>query len=113
MPARTRGALAEKADLWLHESATVNLAAMLATLRSEYEVKRLVCEGGGEVFRSLLAAGLVDEVHVTFCPRVFGGTGAPTLTGIAGDFLPQSVALVLKKMEVADGECFLRYRVRK
>jgi riboflavin biosynthesis pyrimidine reductase len=28
MPARTRAALASKADLWLHESATVNLPAM-------------------------------------------------------------------------------------
>lgn len=111
MPTATRAALAGKADLWLHTSATVNLAAMLATLRAEYGVKRLVCEGGAQVFRSLLAADLVDELHVTFCPRVFGGANAPTLTGIAPAFFPRSIPLVLEKMEVAATECFLRYRV--
>lgn len=111
MPARTRAALAARADVWLHESASVNLAAMLATLRADYGVRRLVCEGGGQIFRALLAAGLVDELHVTLCPRIFGGVKAPTLTGIPGTFLPASVPLTRKAMEVIGGECFLRYRV--
>ena len=72
MPARTRAALAVRSDLWLYESATVHLAAMLATLRAEYGVRRLVCEGGAQIFRALLTAGLVDELHVTLCPRIFG-----------------------------------------
>ena len=113
MPARTRAALAAKADLWLYESASVNLAAMLATLRADYGVRRLVCEGGAQIFRALLTAGLVDELHVTLCPRVFGGERAPTLTGLPGAFLPASVPLTLKKMEVSGGECFFRYRVGK
>lgn len=113
MPARTRHALAAKADLWLHEAPAVNLPAMLATLRVEYGVKRLVCEGGAQVFRSLLAAGLVDELHVTLAPRLFGGKDAPTLTGIARDFLPTSVALRLREMKTEEGECFLRYRVAR
>jgi riboflavin-specific deaminase-like protein len=113
MPTRTRAALAPLADLWLHESASVNLTAMLATLRAEYGVRRLVCEGGAQVFRALLTAGLVDELHATLCPRIFGGTGAPTLTGLPGKFLPASVALTRTKMEVIDGECFLRYRIRR
>jgi riboflavin-specific deaminase-like protein len=111
MPERTRRALADRADLWLHETAAVNLAAMLATLRKEYGVKRLVCEGGAQVFRALLEAGLIDELHVTFTPRIFGGRCAPTLTGVAGDFLPKSTPLRLRSMEVVEGECFLRYRV--
>jgi riboflavin-specific deaminase-like protein len=111
MPAKKQTALAPKADLWLHESKTVNLAAMLATLRAEYGVKRLVCEGGAQVFRSLLTADLIDELHVTLCPRIFGGVKAPTLTGVAGSFLPRSVSLALRDRQVIGEECFLRYRV--
>ena len=111
MPARTRAALAPLADVWLHESASVNLPAMLATLRADYGVRRLVCEGGAQIFRALLAAGLVDELHVTLCPRIFGGDKAPTLTGVAGEFLAQSAALAVKEMEVVEGECFLRLAV--
>ena len=112
MPARTRAALAAKADLWLYESASVNLFAMLATLRTDYGVRRLVCEGGAQIFRALLTAGLVDELHATLCPRLFGGEKAPTLTGLTGAFLPASIPLTLKKMDVSGGECFLRYRIR-
>ncbi len=113
MPAKTRAELAPKADLWLHEGETVNLDAMLATLRAEYGVKRLVCEGGAQVLRSLLAADLVDELHTTLCPRIFGGMKAPTLTGLAGEFLRSSIPLRLVQREVVDGECFLRYRVQR
>jgi len=113
MPAKTQAQLAPKADLWLHEGAAVNLDAMLATLRAEYAVRRLVCEGGAQVLRSLLAADLVDELHTTLCPRIFGGALAPTLTGVAGEFLPRSVSLRLAQREVVGGECFLRYRVQR
>jgi 5-amino-6-(5-phosphoribosylamino)uracil reductase len=86
---------------------------MMETLRSHYGVKRLVCEGGAQIFRSLLTAGLVDEIHLTCVPRIFGGLAAPTLTGLAGDFLPRSAELRLRSMEVVDGECFLRYKVAR
>lgn len=111
MPARIRSALADKADLWLQEGPAVNLEGMMATLRADYGVKRLVCEGGAQVFRALLAAGLIDELHLTLSPHIFGGVKAPTLTGIAGDFLPQSVNARLRSLEVIDGECFLRFRI--
>jgi riboflavin-specific deaminase-like protein len=111
MPEGRRAALAPHADLWLHEATAVNLSAMMATLRTDYGVKRLVCEGGAQVFRSLLKAGLIDEIHLTFCPRIFGGAGAPTLTGIAGDYLRRSVELKLREMKIEESECFLRYQV--
>lgn len=111
MPARLQAALAQRADLWLYEADSVDFADLLRTLRREYRVKRLVCEGGSQIFRALLEAALIDELHVTLCPRLFGGTKAPTLTGPAGDFLPHGVALTLREMQVRDGECFLRYRI--
>jgi riboflavin biosynthesis pyrimidine reductase len=113
MPTRTQSALAGKADLWLYETGSVNLASMMATLRSDYGVKRLVCEGGAQIFRALLTAKLIDEIHLTLSPRIFGGRAAPTLTGVAGDFLPHSTELRLRSREVIDGECFLRYKVAR
>ena len=111
MPAATRGALATKADIFLHESPVVNLALALAALREDYGVRRVVCEGGGELLRSFAAADLLDEIHLTFCPRIFGGRAAPTVTGLSGEFLPESVRLRLVESHAVDGECFTRWRV--
>ena len=111
MPLRTRSALAEKADIHLHSLASVDLPLALAALRGNYKIRRLVCEGGGTLFRNLLAAGLVDELHLTLCPHIFGGRGAPTLTGIASDFLPHSTSLRLVEMLPIGDECFTRWKV--
>lgn len=113
MPQRIRDALAATVTLHLAEASTVDLTQMLVTLREEYGVLRLVCEGGPQLFRSLLVARLVDEIHVTFCPRIFGSEKAPTITGPAGDFLPSSVHCALREMKVVGDECFLRYRVER
>ena len=113
MPTRTVSALTGHCDLYLHLAEKVNLASALATLREDYGVKRLVCEGGATLLRSLVEADLVDELHVTLCPRVFGGLGAPTLTGLAGEFLPKAVELRLAEMKVEGAECFTRWQVRR
>jgi 2,5-diamino-6-(ribosylamino)-4(3H)-pyrimidinone 5'-phosphate reductase len=57
----------------------INFQAALRWLREQYGVKRLLCEGGGELNDALARAGLVDEVHLTICPKIFGGRRAPTL----------------------------------
>ena len=111
MPAAIRHVLHQKTTLYLHEGSSVDLLRMMQVLRHDHGVRRLVCEGGATVFRSLLVTGLVDEIYCTLCPRVFGGEQAPTITGLSGDFLPTSIKCALRKMEVVDGECFLRYRV--
>ena len=112
MPEATRSALEGKATLHVAEGSQVDLRAVLQTLRSSYGVQRLICEGGPTLLRSMLEANLVDEINLTFCPRVFGGTDAPTLTGGPGDFLP-AVECQLEAVEMIEGECFARYRVLK
>ena len=53
----------------------------------------------------------MDEINVTFCPRIFGGVDAPSLTGGPGAFLPAAVDCRLETMEPVGDECFARYRV--
>jgi 5-amino-6-(5-phosphoribosylamino)uracil reductase len=57
----------------------INFPSALRWLRRKWKVKRLLCEGGGEINAALFEAGLVDEVHLTLCPVIFGGNHAPTL----------------------------------
>lgn len=57
----------------------VNFTAVLAHLAEHRGVRRLLCEGGGELNDALFRADLVDELHLTICPFVFGGRAAPTL----------------------------------
>jgi riboflavin-specific deaminase-like protein len=111
MPVATRNALAGVADIFLHPAPVVDLALALAILRADYGVERLVCEGGGTLLRSFAAEDLLDELHLTICPRIFGGIGAPTLTGLPGKFLPKSTQLRLVEMRRAGDECFTRWSV--
>jgi dihydrofolate reductase len=54
-----------------------NAEAVVADLRKQ-PGKDIALFGGGELFRSLLAAGLVDEVSVSLIPVLLGG-GIPFL----------------------------------
>lgn len=60
-------------------SDEMDFVEALRWLGTEWNVKRLLCEGGGELNDALFRAGLVDELHLTICPRVIGGRQAPTI----------------------------------
>lgn len=113
MPRKFQKALREKATLHLSETRHVDLARMLHQLRADYGVRRVACEGGARLFRGLLALGFVDQLNLTIAPLIFGGAGAPTITGLPGDFLPATVRCRLQKMEVIGRECFAFYRLIK
>ncbi len=92
----------------------IDFTAALRWLRAKWKVKRLLCEGGGEVNGALFAAGLVDEVHVTMCPLIFGGRAAPTLADGAGvKRLAEAARLRLVSMKRAGPDLFLVYRRKK
>jgi riboflavin-specific deaminase-like protein len=57
----------------------INCPAALRWLQKQFGVKRLLCEGGGELNDALFRAGLADEIHLTICPKIFGGRTAPTI----------------------------------
>lgn len=78
-PARLRR-LAKVADeVIVAGEAEVDFAAALAHLRRHRGVRRLLCEGGGELNDALFRADVVDELHLTIGPFIFGGRDAPTL----------------------------------
>lgn len=92
------------------------LGRFVKTLAAKHGVKRLHCEGGGELIRSLAELDLIDELHLTLAGHtIFGGMGAPTATGMPGDFLPASLNFTLHSFEPrpAEGECFLTYRRKR
>jgi riboflavin-specific deaminase-like protein len=90
----------------------VDFSTALQWLRREWKVTRLLCEGGGEINDALLRAKLVDEIHLTLCPKIFGGHSAPTLadgTGIRD--LADATRLKMKSRRRVGDEMFLTYSV--
>ena len=57
----------------------IDFKAAFRWLRRKWNVRRLLCEGGGELHGALVEADLVDELHLTICPKIFGGQNTPTL----------------------------------
>jgi riboflavin-specific deaminase-like protein len=84
----------------------------LRWLRKQWNVTRLLCEGGGEINGALFREDLVDQIYLTLCPIIFGGRGAPTMAdGIGVDKLEKATRLKLNALERVGGELFLVYSV--
>jgi len=84
----------------------------LRWLREKWKVKRLLCEGGGELDDGLFRAGVVNELHLTICPKIFGGRHAPTICdGLGFGTLGKACPLKLKSMKRHQDEIFLVFKV--
>jgi len=70
------------------------------------------CEGGGELIKSLAEIDAIDVLHITWAAHtLIGGSGAPSLSGKIGKFLPNSLLFEMTDMQVnAGNECFLTYQ---
>lgn len=112
MPAATRRWLEKVADLRLEPRAKrVDLRRMLKILARDYGVCSVLCEGGADLFRSLVQAGLVRKLHITFAPVIIGGAEAPTLLGPArSSLLRCSIPLRLRAFRPIGAEAFATYR---
>jgi riboflavin-specific deaminase-like protein len=83
-------------------------------LRKKWGVRRLLCEGGGELHGTLVRAGLVDELHLTISPKIFGGRSAPTIAdGTGATRLTKAHRLSLKSMNRFGDALFLVYSIRR
>jgi 2,5-diamino-6-(ribosylamino)-4(3H)-pyrimidinone 5'-phosphate reductase len=92
----------------------VDFVQALRWLRDEWNVRRLLCEGGGEVNAGLFRQNVVDEVYLTLSPLIFGGRNAPTMADGEGiSEVNDATRLRLKSLRRIGDELFLVYRVRK
>lgn len=88
----------------------LDFPAALRWLRQRWNVKRLLCEGGGELNAALFRAGLVNEVNLTISPLLLTGRNAPTLADGPGvRFLSDACRLDMASMKRVGDEMFLRY----
>jgi riboflavin biosynthesis pyrimidine reductase len=89
-----------------------SLADFLGTLTRVFGVRKLHCEGGGQLIRELAELDAIDTLHATFCGHtLFGGATAPTASGV-----PAAPLLATRRFRLVGfepfpefGECFLRY----
>ena len=86
----------------------------LRWLREKWNVRRLLCEGGGKINGALFRRGLVDEVYQTLCPLVFGGDHAPTMADGRGiQKISEAPRFRLKSLRRFGDELFLVYRAAR
>jgi len=107
----------EDAELPAEAAATVryvreaDIATGLRRVREEYGVESLVCEGGPNVNATLLPAGLIDELHLVYAPKLGGGNDP--LTILSGPELDPPIELELLSLHESGGYLFSRYAVRR
>lgn len=101
-------------DVVICGKSQIDFTFALTHLRKKWRVKRLLCEGGGELNAALFRARLVDELHLTICPKIFGGRHAPTIAeGENLRHLIDAAQLELKSLQRIDDELFCVYRAAK
>lgn len=85
----------------------VDLGAAMRQLRVELGIRSVLCEGGPRLHADLIAAGLVDELFLTYGPRLSGGAGPHLTDGLAAGVIELELASLL----AAGSELFARYRL--
>ena len=107
-PAAKLKLLRERADaVEVFGETEVNFSSALHWLRAKWDVKRLLCEGGGELNAALFRADLVHEINLTICPKIFGGATAPTIAdGLGVPWLAEAKEFHNTSIRRYDSELF-------
>ena len=106
---RALRAVADEVKVWPGDE--IDFRRALRWLGEKWGVRRLLCEGGGEINDALFRAGLVNELHLTACPRIVGGRDAPTISdGLGAATLADAARLELQSAQRRGDEMYLVYR---
>ena len=101
-------------DVEIFGDAEMDFRAAFDWLEKKWRVKKILCEGGGELNTALIQQNLVDDIYVTLCPFIFGGRHAPTLAdGVGVSSVKEATRLGLKSWKRVGEELYLVYHVRK
>ena len=87
----------------------LTLTTMMRRLRSTYDIRSVLCEGGPTLFGALLGEDLVDELFLSLAPKLTGGGGSPGITG--GPSLTELRELSLLWAIQSDSSLYLRYAI--
>jgi riboflavin-specific deaminase-like protein len=88
----------------------LTLTTVMRRLRSDYDVRSVLCEGGPTLFGALLQEDLVDELFLSLAPKLTGGGTEPAIT--AGPELAEVRTLSLVWALELGGSLYLRYALR-
>ena len=111
LPRTLRSAVRRKAlqHLACPRAGTIDVLRLLAGL-GRAGVDSVLVEGGGETAWPFVAAGVVDEIHLSLAPCLLGGRTAPTMVAGAGASLAAAPRFVLHAVHRAGNELALVYR---
>jgi len=61
------------------ENERIDFANVLAKLHEDFQITKILLEGGGKINGSFMKAGLIDEIYLLVIPKVLNKTDAPSL----------------------------------
>ncbi|MCF7975650.1 MAG: dihydrofolate reductase family protein [Phycisphaerae bacterium] len=107
---KDRGAHVVKAG----QGKYVDLPHLMKVLYEDFHIKRLMVEGGGTVHRSMITAGLYDELQLIMCPFVMGGSASISPVERSA-FWPRGHVpkFTLEKAEIIENYLYIVYTPEK
>ena len=101
-------------EVWSGGRREIDFPGAFAWLQSRWQIGRLLCEGGAELNAALFRQLLVDELHLTLCPKIFGGRAAPTIAeGVGAPALAQAAGFQIQSLRRVGGELFAVFTAGK
>lgn len=76
-----------------------DLKAVLSTLKSKYNINKIIIEGGAKTLGKFIKADLFDEIHIFIAPLIFG-EGVSSFSGFDAKSIAKSPKLKLSETKI-------------